>query len=1034
MKILKLTIHNIASIADAVIDFTSPPLDTAGLFLISGRTGAGKSTILDSICLALYDDTPRLKNTLAKDSVRDPNADDSVASNDPRQMLRKFSTEGFAQLEFIGNNNVTYRATWSVSRARKKLSGKMQSTKRTLERLDTHHVLDKKKEIDAEIARAVNLDFNQFCRTVMLAQGEFTKFLNSNDTDKSAILSKITGTEIYTVLGRRIFERYRHEIELFEQSKLSLENLEMLSEEEREAKKLEINSLSTEAKRLTELQTEQTAILTSLANIEKYKAETERLNIKKLGFIDSFKEFINGVNLYEESKCRLDLDLKNTKREISSYSGMVEVISKSAEIISIIDRVEDGNLRVSKDAKLITELITRRDAILLPKCNDIKADAEIIEKKLKPEQEKSTKLTEQLEKLNLAEKRAKREELMQSRIDFENLTLAINAYAKNLEELETDKRRLSESEKELETLRTNLKELEKRVLIAQLKLEALQESHEKLFASSEKILSKIRASLHEGDVCPVCRNKIVAALPTDKSISAIIEESKKNVNYARRETERLNKSQADLTAEIRLKEKEILQFKEKIGNTVELSNSKAKIKTLCCKLGIECTQIDIAEIKDICNAGIKDVETRSYALKCEINKGEDLEKELREKNLVIKGLQNKADTISRALNDVQLKITACESQIATLKANISSSKENISLLNSKIKKFVDNTSYTDLIANLPSLKSKIKADSEQYNRLINAFAKLESSQERMTTNLASYKNAIVVGKQYLPEVDITDSYTSHQAITPENLLNFSQNLIGELKAREELVTDTNAKLSEENHQLDNWREKYPEQTLDILRVTEICKDIQTKIDDCNRTLGALDSELKRDDDNRDKKQKLFEEFKNQEKVLEKWRKLYELFGDAEGKKFRKIAQSYILSELIRTANHYLSSFTPRYLLAIEPGTFIIMVEDAWDGYTRRPASTISGGESFMVSLSLALALSDLNTDFSVDTLFIDEGFGSLSAEYFQSAIDTLRTLHRKSGRRVGIISHVEELRERIPVQINVESSPNSSSSTVTIIS
>ena len=125
----------------------------------------------------------------------------------------------------------------------------------------------------------------------------------------------------------------------------------------------------------------------------------------------------------------------------------------------------------------------------------------------------------------------------------------------------------------------------------------------------------------------------------------------------------------------------------------------------------------------------------------------------------------------------------------------------------------------------------------------------------------------------------------------------------------------------------------------------------------------------------------------------------------------------------------MQTLTDRYRLKILPGTFVISLEDAYQGFVSRAASTISGGESFLVSLALALALSDVAQGLAVDTLFIDEGFGTLSGEPLQNAINTLRTLHDKSGRHVGIISHVEELQERIPVQIQVvqnQQSPDSS--------
>ena len=197
--------------------------------------------------------------------------------------------------------------------------------------------------------------------------------------------------------------------------------------------------------------------------------------------------------------------------------------------------------------------------------------------------------------------------------------------------------------------------------------------------------------------------------------------------------------------------------------------------------------------------------------------------------------------------------------------------------------------------------------------------------------------------------------------------------------------------------------------------------------------GALCQELKSDDDNKKRLGTLMADEENKKADYKKWFRLNALIGDSTGSKFRKIAQSYVLTSLIHSANNYMKTLTDRYTLKVSPGTFIILLEDAYQGYVSRAASTISGGESFLVSLSLALALSDIGQQLAVDTLFIDEGFGTLSGEPLQNAINTLRSLHTKSGRHVGIISHVEELQERIPIQIQVVQEGNNSSSKVKVI-
>lgn len=168
-------------------------------------------------------------------------------------------------------------------------------------------------------------------------------------------------------------------------------------------------------------------------------------------------------------------------------------------------------------------------------------------------------------------------------------------------------------------------------------------------------------------------------------------------------------------------------------------------------------------------------------------------------------------------------------------------------------------------------------------------------------------------------------------------------------------------------------------------------------------------------------------------VAEKWREFNSVFGDKEGNTLKKIAQSFVLESLLNAANRHLQNMSPRYRLLVVPGSLDLMLEDKYNGFSTRSTNSISGGESFLVSLSLALALADFGQHLGVSTLFIDEGFGTLSGEPLQNAINTLRTLHSQTGRQVGIISHREELRENIPVQIKVNLPAGSSAAKIEIV-
>ena len=152
---------------------------------------------------------------------------------------------------------------------------------------------------------------------------------------------------------------------------------------------------------------------------------------------------------------------------------------------------------------------------------------------------------------------------------------------------------------------------------------------------------------------------------------------------------------------------------------------------------------------------------------------------------------------------------------------------------------------------------------------------------------------------------------------------------------------------------------------------------------------------------------------------DEWRPIHAYFGDNDGKKIRREIQSYVLANVLVKANHYLRQLSNRYELSCEG--LVLSVRDAFEGGAERPVNTLSGGEQFLVSLALALGLAGMSdTGLGVDMLLIDEGFGTLSGEHLNSAIEALERLNALTGsRKVGVISHVERLRERIRTHIEV---------------
>ena len=245
MRVLAIRGRNLASLeGEFSIDFTEEPLASAGIFAISGPTGAGKSTLLDAMCLALFSRTPRTE--LAKENnvrLRDVQ-EDVLPQSDPRFLLRRGTASGYAEVDFVALNGCRYRARWSVSRAREKESGRLQAARLTLYNIDAgKEEPGTNKDLQARIIELIGLTFDQFTRSVLLAQNDFSTFLKAEQGEKASLLEKLTGTEQYSEISRRIFAKNAEAKEAYEQLYARVQDIELLSEEEVEASQIRLSAL-----------------------------------------------------------------------------------------------------------------------------------------------------------------------------------------------------------------------------------------------------------------------------------------------------------------------------------------------------------------------------------------------------------------------------------------------------------------------------------------------------------------------------------------------------------------------------------------------------------------------------------------------------------------------------------------------------------------------------------------------------------------------------------------------------------------------
>ena len=351
MKILSVKIKNLASIGEAYIDFAAEPLASTGVFAITGATGAGKSTLLDAICLALYGRTPRYE--LAKESgveLKDASGA-TISQGDVKSILMDGTSSGLAEVSFVGLDKQIYQASWQVRRAKNSINGKLQpDTIQLLNTTTNTPFAERKTETLAEIEKLVGLNFHQFTRSVLLAQGDFTAFLKADKDSKASLLEKLTGTEIYTEISIVIFNKNRDANTELKTLTAQMEGVEILPDEnvaelvsekeylEKHLKQAEIQIKSVEKeiqwyKKLEELQTQK-----SEAEILKQRSEDE---LKKYGNEKTELSIIEDAQALKgqfELQEKIRLTIINRTSEKEEHQQTIERLTKESETANLLIR------------------------------------------------------------------------------------------------------------------------------------------------------------------------------------------------------------------------------------------------------------------------------------------------------------------------------------------------------------------------------------------------------------------------------------------------------------------------------------------------------------------------------------------------------------------------------------------------------------------------------------------------------------------------------------------------------------------------
>lgn len=919
MKLRRLTIHNIASIADATIDFESAPLAEAGIFLITGPTGAGKTTLLDAICVALYDAAPRFRKAPGEAVAGEHGSE--IKASDARNMLRRGTGEGFVELTFLGSNGIDYKATWQVRRARNKPGGTLQDSSRTLERLADGTVKTRKREVEEEISEAVGLSYEQFLRTVMLPQGEFTRFLKADDRDKAALLEKITRVDIYSRIGSAIFERARSHTAAWQHAR-ELADATPLLTPEAEAE-LRRNLSETEAQ------------------ASSCRKEAERL-----------RGLLTLMNRRDETE-RLVLSARKTLDEATAASGDERV----AERRRIAERWE-ATVEV-RNAMAAADKVARTYRSAVAELAGLKGAVEYHRTDTAKSQEILSSLGAKVADLERRTAVApERRQLLSRSGDIRNHLLSLADTEKSILAAQDTVRKLM-SERDEHAAR-----LAEAVAVAEAatrEAEVGEAVYAALKDSVDGFARTMRATLAVGCDCPVCRQKVTTLPPAE----AVIEEEARKA--------RENWQNAKLKADTKLKE----------------------------KMRIE--------------AALTEIERRSLpAAKKSVNEFTASRDKLK---AALAALWEFTGSNEAALEEAD-RLCAENDELMRLDRELVDARGQLRLLEHKVAEARD-----ALAAVSATMKGVELPDDAAQSRAVmplNALAlRIARLGESAAASLVARDENEAVVKRFLDSEGC--DYTREELVT----------LSGYRSADISRWRDEAARLG---MRLASARKAMAERLLDMRRIrSEVAKvgeidrpavdgelvKAEAAVEEHRNTVAAINASLAQNEANRELAQQRNAEAARLREIANRWEGLNSLFGSADGAKMRRIAQSLILTSLVDGANSYMATLAPRYRLRVAPGSFTILAEDSWQGYASRPVSTVSGGESFLVSLALALALSDIGSTFRVDTLFIDEGFGSLSADALETAMATLSALRRRTNRRVGIISHVAGLADRIPVRIEV---------------
>lgn len=978
MKILAIRGRNLASLeGDFEIDFTVEPLLSAGIFAISGPTGAGKSTLLDTMCLALFARTPRTDQAKENNVKLQDVSNEQLSQSDPRFLLRRGTSSGFAEVDFMALNGHRYRTRWSVARARDKENGRLQNPRLALYNLDKEEEEQgTRSDLQARIIDLIGLTFEQFTRSVLLAQNDFSTFLKAEQGEKASLLEKLTGTELYSAISRQIFERNARAKEAFDLIQTRIQGIELLTDEEENDLRTRLAGTEKELQRVEKAKAEQQALQEAVRSIE------QQITIRQRQQKEAADKLVHATELLTVARHEYEKGVEEQQQSEARFKSLQQEILQARKLDIQLDAAIRDLSHSEQQLKNVTlrkgEAEKKYQAAILRQKLGMEEIARLTAWRERYKEKES--IAEQLSALllHLDAASAARSGVEAANRSIETLrqeVVALNKQLAGLQQTSANKQQaLKRAEADYRNLEEELKAVDAPALDKQ--IEKLRQEREQLLIEQARLeasgnIKDLRGRLQDGQPCPVCgsthhpfANQVPVA-PVSALTLQLQDLSNKKETYVAH-TRHLTRLQQQL-----------LQLHK------ELADSEAACKEMAGKQQLAASRQEREE------AIVKEQSTlltQSLSAADLLFGNSEWQKAW---------LQN-PETFRKTLTDFARQWHENTEKLHQLERQESAQKAECE----------------SLASFLPSLEKQAEESGQLHEKNRAAFSSLQAERKKLLNG----RSADSVEQEYIRRMEELKERLKKLSATQTEQSGIADQTRGIADQIAKDLTEASADLLRRKAALDKWTADYLDSSGGEPLEVILSRFTQEKTE--------LAFRLRTQTENKAKVSGLQEELNVRRTESERWAKLNELAGSADGAKFRRIAQGYTLDILLNYANVQLRELTRRYRLERVPETLALQVIDRDMCDEVRTVHSLSGGESFLVSLALALGLSSLSSNrMRVESLFIDEGFGSLDAETLRVAMDALESL-RTQGRKIGVISHVQEMTERIPVRICVNRAGN----------